>query len=164
MLHSTLPKSFKGRPVPPSAPAPSSKATRDKDTQKLTMSARATRSTEVDKEKEMPPPNRKEDTVLQDHGVSCVDEGRDFLKSISLTEAEDCYDLELLAAVLMQISLLPGIKSNKQNASAVKSVAYLLGELDTNEGHRSISDAISAQLADQMETLQETAAGVVHDA
>ena len=134
------------------------------DTQKLTMSARVTRSTEVDKEKEMPPPNRKEDTMLQDHGVSCADERRDFLESISLTEAEDCYDLELLAAVLMQILLLPGIKSNKRNASAVKSVAYLLGEIDATEGCHSIVDVISAQLAGQMETLQETAAAVVHDA
>ena len=102
--------------------------------------------------------------MLQDHGVSCADEGRDFLESISLTEAEDCYDLELLAAVLMQILLLPGIKSNKWNASTVKSVAYLLGELDAHEGHHSILDAISAQLTGQMETLQETAAAVVHDA
>ena len=69
-----------------------------------------------------------------------------------------------LQSYVMQISLLPGIKSNKRNASAVKSVAYLLGELDANEGHRSISDAISAQLAGQMETLQEMAAAVVHDA
>ena len=45
----------------------------------------------------------------------------------------------------------------------MKSVAYLLGELDANEGRHSISDAISAQLAGQMETLQETAVAVVHD-
>ena len=164
MLQSTLPKSFKGRPGPPGAPTPSSKATRDKDTQKPTTSARATRSTKAEKEKEKPPPIRKEDTALQDHGVSCADKGRDFLESISLTESEDCYDLELLAAILMQISLLPGIKSNKWNTNAVKAVAYLLGELDATEGRRSIADAISAQLAGQMETLQETAAVVVHDA
>ena len=107
--------------------------------------------------------NRK-DTALQDYGVSCVDEGRDFLKSISLTVSEDCYDLELLAAVLMQISLLLSIKSNKQNTSAVKLVVYLLGELDATEGHRLIVDVISAQLTGQMETLQEMAVAVVHNA
>ena len=74
--------------------------------------------------------------MLQDHGVSYADEGKDFLESNLLTESEDCYDLEMLAAVLMQISLLPGIKSNKRKASAMRSVAYLLGELDANEGHQ----------------------------
>ena len=157
MLQLRLPGTFKGQPGPHSAPTPSSKAT--KDNQKPTTSIRTTMSTK----KEMPPPIRKEDEVLQDHGVSCADKGRDFLKSILLTESEDCYNLEMLAAVLMQISLLLGIKSSKWNTNTVKSVVYLMGELDATEGHWSIVDAISAQLEGQMETLQGTAVAVVHD-
>ena len=82
--------------------------------------------------------------MLQDHGVSYADEGKDFLESILLTESEDCYDLEILAAVLMQISLLLGIKSSKWNTNVVRSVAYLMGELDTTKGCQSIADVISA--------------------
>src|SRR6266481_4898681 len=56
-----------------------------------------------------------------------------------------------------QTSLLPGIRGSRTNTNAVRSVAYVLAGLDTDDKVQDIVDAVTDQLAGQLDATRDKA-------
>ena len=90
-------------------------------------------------------------------------EGMTYLESAQLTVSGIPFMVEALVGELFQISMLPGIKTSRENTNVVRVAAYVLAGLDMDEKVAAIAEAVSDQLTTQMDEVKGKAVVAIHD-
>src|SRR6266481_2220539 len=91
---------------------------------------------------------------LAGQDINSAEEGASYLELNRLTAQAGEYSADDLAGALFQITMLPGIRSNKSGVDAVRAVAYVLAGAALDSKAHDITEAVSACIDTQMDVIR----------
>jgi hypothetical protein len=105
--------------------------------------------------------SREEIELLPGQEVTDVIEGVKYLEFTLLTVPGIPYTAETMIGALLQISMLPGIKTNYTNVNTIHVAAFILSELNMEKKAQVIPEVIMEKLDVQLVAFNEEASAIM---